>query len=188
MDSEPARIIIGNEAAISMAKCDKDTAGNRHVARRYHYVRQGTALKEHVFDWINTKAQVADILTKVGTQAVFKHLWDIVLYKVEQLFFCNSYRRGDGFLIFQDIKSVFYWYYESQNIFIFTQYIISLVHAHAVHAKNLIFVKFSCANNLHIIKNIIPHTYLYKELITGLYSKAQVIIDTSLGIFIYITQ
>ena len=71
MVSEPARIIIDNEAtAISMSKCDKDSAGNRHVARRYHYVRQGTALKEHHFNWINTKAQVADILTKVGTKVV----------------------------------------------------------------------------------------------------------------------
>ena len=83
MDSEPTRIIIDNVAAISMAKCDKDTAGNGHVARCYHYVRQGTALKEHLFNWINTKAQVADILTNVGTQAVFEHLWDMLLYKVE---------------------------------------------------------------------------------------------------------
>ena len=83
MSSEPAMIIIDNEAAISMAKCDKDTAGTRHVAKRYHYVRQGTALKEHVFVWINTKTQVADILTKVGSQATFNHLWSIVLYKIE---------------------------------------------------------------------------------------------------------
>ena len=34
---QPARIIIHNEAATSMAKCNKDTAGNRHVARRFHY-------------------------------------------------------------------------------------------------------------------------------------------------------
>ena len=46
---DPAKIIIDNEAAISMAKCNKDTAGNRYVARRFHYVRQGTALNEHKF-------------------------------------------------------------------------------------------------------------------------------------------
>ena len=28
---EPSRIIIDNEAAIAMSKCNKDTAGNRHV-------------------------------------------------------------------------------------------------------------------------------------------------------------
>ena len=32
MEYELARIIIDNEAKISMAKCNKDTAGNRHVA------------------------------------------------------------------------------------------------------------------------------------------------------------
>ena len=47
---ETARIIIDNEAAICMAKYNKDTAGNRHVAKRYNYVQQGTALQEHKFD------------------------------------------------------------------------------------------------------------------------------------------
>ena len=46
---EPSKIIIFNEAAIAMSKCNKDTAGNRHVARRYHYVCQGTSLNEHKF-------------------------------------------------------------------------------------------------------------------------------------------
>ncbi len=32
MDYEPARIIVDNEAAICMAKCNKGTTGNRHVA------------------------------------------------------------------------------------------------------------------------------------------------------------
>ena len=36
---DPSRIIVDNEAVISMARCNKDAAGNRHVARRYHYVR-----------------------------------------------------------------------------------------------------------------------------------------------------
>ena len=52
VNMELARIIIENEAAISMATCNKDIAGNRHVARRYHYIRQGTALQEHKFEWI----------------------------------------------------------------------------------------------------------------------------------------
>ena len=83
MNCEPARIIIDNEAAIAMAKCNKDTAGNRHVARRFHYVRQGTALNEHQFHWIGTKYQLADVLTKVGSNASFKPLWDILLYDIE---------------------------------------------------------------------------------------------------------
>ena len=61
MEYEPAEIIIDNEAAISMAKCNKDTAGNRHVARRFHYVRQGTALSTcRCIDksWLKFKIQV----------------------------------------------------------------------------------------------------------------------------------
>ena len=84
INEEPANIIIDNEAAISMAKCNKDTAGNRHVARRYHYVRQGTALNEHKFSWISTKSQLADILTKPGSVSTFKDLWDLILHESEK--------------------------------------------------------------------------------------------------------
>ena len=46
-------VIIDTEAASAMAKCMKDTAGNRHVARRYHSLHQDTVLNEHKFEWIN---------------------------------------------------------------------------------------------------------------------------------------
>ena len=81
LNEKPARIIIDNEAAICMAKCNKDTAGNRHVARRFHYVRQGTVLKEHKFEWISSKYQLADILTKVGSRSSFGHLWSLILHQ-----------------------------------------------------------------------------------------------------------
>ena len=55
MNYEPSRIIVDNEAAISMAKCNKDTVGNRHVARRYCYLRQGTILEKHIFERMVTK-------------------------------------------------------------------------------------------------------------------------------------
>ena len=63
---KPTTIIIDNEAAISMATCNKDTAGNCHVAWRYYYVRQGRVLNEHKFEWIGTKHQLANTLTKSG--------------------------------------------------------------------------------------------------------------------------
>ena len=50
IDYEPARIIINNKADICIAKCNKDTARNRHVARQFQCSRQGTALKEHTLD------------------------------------------------------------------------------------------------------------------------------------------
>ena len=42
----PSKIIIYNEAGVAMTECNKDTAGNRNVAMRYHYVCQGTSLNE----------------------------------------------------------------------------------------------------------------------------------------------
>ena len=80
---DPSVIIIDNEAAIAMASCNKDTAGNRHVARRYHYVRQGANLKEHIFHWINTKFQLADPMTKEGGPSKFKSLWDIYMIDMD---------------------------------------------------------------------------------------------------------
>ena len=82
LNCEPSRIIVDNEAAISMARCNKDTAGNGHViARRCHYVRQGTTLKEHTFEWIGTKNRLADILTKSSNAITFSPLWSIILHE-----------------------------------------------------------------------------------------------------------
>ena len=81
LDCEPTKIIIDNEVAIYMAKCNKDNTGNRHVAQRFHYVKQGTALKEHKFKWSGTKFPLADILTKVGNRPSFGHLWSLILYE-----------------------------------------------------------------------------------------------------------
>ncbi len=33
----PAKIIIDSDSAISIAKCNEDAAGNRNVARKFHY-------------------------------------------------------------------------------------------------------------------------------------------------------
>ncbi len=52
-------------------------------ARRYHYVQQGTAMKEHALEWIGTRYQLADTLTKAGTPTTFTHLWSIQMSKTE---------------------------------------------------------------------------------------------------------
>ena len=36
-------------------------------------------MKEHTFEWIGTKYQLADTLTKAGTPATFAHLWSLQL-------------------------------------------------------------------------------------------------------------
>ena len=83
LDYEPAKIIIDKEVAICMTKCTKDTVWNRHVAQRFHYVRQGIALKEHKFEWVETKFELVDILTKVGNKPTFGHLWSLILHEDE---------------------------------------------------------------------------------------------------------
>ena len=76
MKYEASFVIIDNEAAKAMSECNKDTAGNRHIARRYHYVRQGTVMNEHKFHWISTKFQLADPMTKGGGPTKFESLED----------------------------------------------------------------------------------------------------------------
>ena len=78
---------LGDTAIIMMQQLPwqnffKDTAGNRFVARRYHYVCQGTALNEYKFEWIGTKFQQADLLTKPGTPEIFGHLSSIQLLDI----------------------------------------------------------------------------------------------------------
>ena len=83
MKYEPSYIIIDNEAAKAMSECNKDTAGNCHVARRFHYVRQGTLLNEHKFHWISTKYQLADPLTKEGGPTKFRSLEEVYMIDLE---------------------------------------------------------------------------------------------------------
>ena len=80
LNLERARIIIDNEAVICMAKCNHDTACNHHVARRYHYVQQGIALQEHIFEWIGTKHQLTDPLTIPRSERSFFELWKYIVY------------------------------------------------------------------------------------------------------------
>ena len=73
------KIIIDNEAAIAIFKCNKDIAGNRHVANRYHNVCQGTSLNVYKFEWIGSKLQLADTLTKSGKSGTFGYSWSFQL-------------------------------------------------------------------------------------------------------------
>ena len=59
-----SNVILDSEAAIAIAKSDKDTKRTRHILRRYHFVQQGVANGQHVLGWIGTTSQKADPLTK----------------------------------------------------------------------------------------------------------------------------
>ena len=64
-----------------MPRYNNDTADNMHVTQRYHCVRQGTTLNEHNFEWIGTKHQLVDILSKSLNAIKISLLWQIVFHK-----------------------------------------------------------------------------------------------------------
>ena len=77
-----SNVILDSEAAIAIAKSNKDTKRTRHILQRYHFVRQGSALGQHQLGWIGTKNQMADPLTKNGD---FKNINSIILVDVSEL-------------------------------------------------------------------------------------------------------
>ena len=80
MSSGEAEYISAAVACMRASHLRKLTAGNRHVAKRYHYVWQGTALQEHKFEWIGTKCKLADPLTKPGSEKRFLELWKHIVH------------------------------------------------------------------------------------------------------------
>ena len=66
----PSILLIDNTATVQMSKNYKVTAKNRHVGRRWHFVRRG--VKDRLFElhWIPAKDQLADDLTKTQLSKV----------------------------------------------------------------------------------------------------------------------
>ena len=71
----PNILLVDNEATVSMSKNYKPTKKNRHIARRFHYVRQGQYEKKHFLVWIPAEDQLADDLTKTqNAETAKKHV------------------------------------------------------------------------------------------------------------------
>ena len=68
----PSLILVDNQATVAMGKNYKVTKKNRHIARRYHYVKQGVKTGDHTLEWIKNDDMLADDLTK--TQDASKSL------------------------------------------------------------------------------------------------------------------
>ena len=67
--------MVDNSATVRMAQNYKPTKNNRHIARRFHYVRQGQENQEHILIWIPAEDQLADDLTKTQASATsLKHV------------------------------------------------------------------------------------------------------------------
>ena len=68
----PSLILVDNQATVVMSKNYKVSKKNSHIARRYHYVKQGVKTKDHEVEWIPNDDQLADEVTK--TQEAHKSL------------------------------------------------------------------------------------------------------------------
>ncbi|MGH7954813.1 MAG: reverse transcriptase domain-containing protein [Gloeomargaritales cyanobacterium] len=79
----PAMILIDNMAAKAMSECERSTKMTRHMVRRYHYVRQGSARGDHRLTWINGKNQCADIGTKAQKLVDYDACVDKIFVKVQ---------------------------------------------------------------------------------------------------------
>ena len=60
----PVPIILDSQSAQAMGRSFRDTKHTRHVARRYHFVRQGQHSGAHSLHWCNADLQLADVGTK----------------------------------------------------------------------------------------------------------------------------
>lgn len=58
---KPTGIYFDSKSAIAMSKSYKDTKHTRHIARHYHYVREGIISNRFEMHWICTEFQIADI-------------------------------------------------------------------------------------------------------------------------------
>ena len=67
--SIPAIILVDNQATIRMSKNYKITSKNRHIARRWHFVRRGVQDKLFTLHWVSADDQLADDLTKTQPAA-----------------------------------------------------------------------------------------------------------------------
>jgi hypothetical protein len=69
VDSNPSPIpiLLDSKSAIAMSKSFKDTKHTRHIARRYHYVREGETEGRFKTFWIDNTLQISDIGTKNTT-------------------------------------------------------------------------------------------------------------------------
>jgi hypothetical protein len=61
---QPVILCVDNAAAVAMSESLKLTKKTRHIARHFHFVREGVKRGLHVLKWIPKTVQLADVLTK----------------------------------------------------------------------------------------------------------------------------
>ena len=72
--TEPVILYCDNTSAINISKNPVMHAKTKHIAIKYHYVRELVEDKEVKMEYINTKEQIANIFTKPLPKDAFEYL------------------------------------------------------------------------------------------------------------------
>ena len=83
-ESIPSIVLVDNQATVRMSKNYKVTGKNRHIGRRWHFVRQGVKNKLFNLVWIPGEDQLADECTKTQAASKSKPHFERTLIKVPE--------------------------------------------------------------------------------------------------------
>ena len=72
--NKPVLLYCDNRSAINISKNPVMHAKTKHIAIKYHYVRELVEDKQVKMEYINSKEQIADIFTKLLPKDAFKYL------------------------------------------------------------------------------------------------------------------
>jgi hypothetical protein len=72
--TQPIKIFVDNQAAIALASHPSQHCRTKHIDIRHHFIREHISNHTVELYYVDTKENVADLLTKATTPAVFKHL------------------------------------------------------------------------------------------------------------------
>ena len=70
----PTEVLVDNKAAETVARDPVMHSNMKHVARRHYYAREMQAAGEIKVGWVDTKLNVADVLTKAMAAPRFEAL------------------------------------------------------------------------------------------------------------------
>ena len=71
-------ILCDNKSAIAMSKNSVYHSRAKHIALKFHYIRDAVEEKEIDVVYWNTEDQVADIFTKALPRDRFEYLWSLL--------------------------------------------------------------------------------------------------------------
>jgi hypothetical protein len=94
IEFKPTVLCVDNSAAVAMSESAKPTKKTRHIARHFHFVREGVKRGLHALKWISNKAQLADVLTKTQCVAKTDPQVKIFMYQLPE-FLIRHTTKGD---------------------------------------------------------------------------------------------